>query len=159
MQHAYRPEPGLWFSKATAESILTFQQGGAKLLSVFRSGETESKVLKWLRTFKVLVRLFSIAWNLWKTQLDVLRRLPFQTCSIITILMHRAVCWCISHEQWEDRRSQELSEPEGHDVCCGRYGTAGSLCLKPASWILLQFNKRDANMYVFHLSSALLLEL
>lgn len=96
MQHAYRP--GLWFSKVTTDSIWTFQQGRTNLLSVFISGETEPEVLKWLHTFKVLVLFFSIAWNLRKTQLDVLRTLHFQTRSIVTILMHCAICWCISHD-------------------------------------------------------------
>lgn len=118
MQHAWGPEPGLWFSKVTTDSILTFQQGRTNPLSVFGSGATEPRVLKWIRTFKVLVRFSSIAGNLWKTQLDILRMLHFETCSILTILTHCDMCWCISHEQWEDWRSQELSESEGHGGCC-----------------------------------------
>lgn len=54
------------------------------------------------------------------------------------------------------RRSVNLKGMVGA-VCA--YGTTGSLCLKSSSRILLQFRRRDADIYVFYPSSVLFLEL
>lgn len=153
MQRAYRPEPGIWFFKSDYRLKFDFSSRDIKpFFWIWKWGnriESPEMVMYFQSLSLVLLYCLELVENMTGHFMNT-------SFSKVAALIHSAICRYISHEQWEEWRSQELSESEGHDTVCAVVqlgASVGSLLLGSC------FRKRDADIYFFYPRSALFLEL